>query len=402
MRSSRAFRRLPGIAAIAALGASVGAAAVAPFAHAQGQPAARPEIFEPGIDPALGVNLVSFSNNGPEGVGIFERGVQDIFDHGIRTVIIVASRFVNPTTGAIREEANGTRGPALVEIRKGVELAVRLGMTVTVSPFVEVDNFAFFRGQLRLSGEAADRFFDDYEAYMVEVAQLAQSTGANRMTLGSELRDLTTDPALSPRWSQVIAAADAVFTGELGYAANFDEYRNPVTTAVFWENPAIDFLGVDAYNQLANDEQARGPGLPGVATLEQAWNDVFDRSDRGFAYGILEFAKQLRGGRGLPVLLTEHGTIPFDRTTTQPFSNAGRNTEPPDPLEQRNDYEALTRASNGRAAVDPAQGKLTAIYLWRWSVGTDGDAFILHPEGDDIREGAMAARFVEDYVNTAR
>jgi len=62
--------------------------------------------------------------------------------------------------------------------------------------------------------------------------------------------------------------------------------------------------------------------LPSVALLESAWASVFDTPSGGFNHGILAYAAALRGGAGMPVVLTEHGSIPYDETTLQPYSQA--------------------------------------------------------------------------------
>ena len=87
------------------------------------------------------------------------------------------------------------------------------------------------------------------------------------MTVGSELKSLTADPTHNDAWRAVIEAVATDFPGQLGYAANWDEYANANVASILWDNPHIDFLGVDLYpdaGHRGSGQCLRGVSRPGV------------------------------------------------------------------------------------------------------------------------------------------
>jgi hypothetical protein len=354
-----------------------------------------PVVYEPGADPAVGVNLISWGNFGTSGQSVWEVAVQRIYDHGFRAVSISPLRFVKPATGEIRLSDGTSTGPDLAHVEAAVARATALGMAVTVNPFIEPDNFSKWRAELNFTGAAKTKFWSDYLAYMVEVAAMAEANGAQRMNIGTELNSLVEDAAHNADWVAVIAAVNSTFSGQIGYAANWDDYGDPNLTATIWEHSNVDFMGVDTYVPLASDAEAEGVGNPSVALLVTSWLSVLDNPAGGFAHGIVSFAAQRKGGAGMPLVMTEHGSIPYDKTTVRPY-RWGSGT--PDPYEQRNDYEALMRALDGRAANTAAAGCVEDVHIWQWSMqGTEGSFFLLDPDGELLTHGAKAAQYLAGF-----
>jgi hypothetical protein len=103
----------------------------------------------------------------------------------------------------------------------------------------------------------------------------------------------------------------------------------------------------------------------------------------------------------MPVVLTEHGSIPYDETTVQPYSQAPA-SNPTDPEEQRNDYQALLREADGRRLSAVSDGRLDSIHVWHWAMpGAEGSLWLLDPEGDAVTHGAGAAQLFVDFVGSA-
>ena len=197
--------------------------------------ASNPNYYEPGVDPGVGFNLISWANFGATGASTWENAVQSIYDAGFDEVSISPVRFVTLGTGSIA--TTSSQGPELSHIAAGITRAKSLGMQVTVNPFVEPVGFSMWRGLYDPSpgGGEWTTFWNDYEQYLVDVAQVAETNGADSMTVGTELKAITQNSGNNAKWSSVISAVDAEFSGRLGYAANWDNYQNSNLTSTIWE-----------------------------------------------------------------------------------------------------------------------------------------------------------------------
>ena len=159
-----------------------------------------------------------------------------------------------------------------------------------------------------------------------DVAIVAEANGVEYMTVGTELRDLTRNPGHNGSFNSAISAVDAAFTGQLGYAANWDNFDHANLTNTVWENPAIDFMGVDAYFPPATNPQADNSHVDPngfTAIIETSWNTLLDAN-------MLPFAEARKGALGMPVVITEHGLNPFNRATVQPWTENNAHTQPVD------------------------------------------------------------------------
>jgi hypothetical protein len=362
-------------------------------------------IYEPGQDTGLGFNLVSWWNpelDGQDGSALWTAAVQDAWDHGFTHVSLCPVRYFDPSTGAIAPTS--AKGPELSHVAAGAARAKSLGMTVTINPFVEYEGFTNWRGVWNPSGSVAETFWTDYAQYVSAVATMSETTGADRMTIGTELRAIMRNSAHNADVSAVIDAAEAAFSGDIGYAANHDNYNNANLTTTVWENAKVDFIGVDAYFNLASNAQADAsadhPDSGFIQTVENNWNNILDGQ-------VLPFAADRKGGEGMPVILTEHGLIPWNRTTVKPYSeNPKWSGQSVDVDEQVNGYDALLRSLDGRAASN----ELLEAYLWQWGMpGAYDSLWFLHPYAEDNAPGSKydetlsraAARFLNHFATSA-
>ncbi len=348
--------------------------------------------YEPGYDPGVGFNLVSWWNFGGGGNSVWENAVQEVYDAGFDEVSISPVRFINTATGSIATSSG--RGPELAHIAAGIVRAKSLGMRVTVNPFVEPENFTFWRGDYDPTpgSSQSNTFWSDYEQYLVDVAEVAQANGADAMNIGTELKDLTQNSGNNADWTSVISAVDAEFTGSLGYAANWDNYSNGNLTSTIWDNPAIDYLGIDAYfrNTVTNaqaDASGSDPNETFIEQVEQGWNDRLDNE-------ILPFAAARQSGTGLPVVFSEVGYLPYNRTAATPQSSSGS----VDSDEQVMAFKGLMRALDGRADA------LSAVHIWQWGMpGSSGslwniDTDLPADQPNNLAAGQWLSSFVSGPV----
>ncbi len=350
-----------------------------------------PGVYEVGSDPSVGFNLISWANFGGGGASTWENAVQSIYDAGFSEVSISPVRYITLGTGSIA--TSSSQGPELAHIAAGISRAKSLGMRVTVNPFVEPAGFSTWRGFYNPSPGSAESntFWNDYEQYLVDVAQIAQANGADAMTVGTELKAITQNSGNNAKWNSVISAVDAQFGGSLGYAANWDNYQDANLTSTIWENSAIDFLGIDSYFQgmLSNSQADNSGSYPNptfINQVETAWNDKLDNE-------IIPFAAARQSGGGLPVEFVEIGYLPYNRTTVSPQNTSGAI----DQDEQNMAYEGLMRALDGRQAT----GELTSVNLWNWGMpGTGNNLWDMGVSGTQPHaNNIQTTQWLSDFVS---
>jgi hypothetical protein len=111
------------------------------------------------------------------------------------------------------------------------------GMSALLVPHIAYWGSKFsWRGEIKFeTAEEWDRFFTGYEAWIVQMARLAEAHRAAVFCVGLEY---THAQKFEQRWRQIIAAVRAVYSGKITYGANWNDYQ----TVKFWD--AVDYLGV--------------------------------------------------------------------------------------------------------------------------------------------------------------
>jgi hypothetical protein len=350
---------------------------------------ANPVLYEPGIDPGVGFNMVSWGNFG-NGATVWQNAVQAMHDAGFDEVSLSPVRYYTPGTGAIASTSSS--GPELSHIAAGITRAKQLGMRVTVNPFVEPVNFTQWRGFYNPTPNSAEwtNFWNNYQQYIVDVATMAEANGADAVTIGTEMRGLELNSGNNPKWTSVLNAVDGVFTGQIGYAANWDSYNNANTASAIWDHPAVDFVGIDSYfTGLLSNGQANASGsYPNpdfITQVENAWNTKLDNE-------ILPFAAARQGGAGLPVKFTEIGYLPYNGTTVSPQNGSGTL----DQDEQNMAFEGFMRALDGRKAA----GEFLAAHVWQWDMqGSAGSQWNMNPNGGNQPTNQQTAQWLSAFMN---
>ena len=134
------------------------------------------------------------------------------------------------------------------------------GLAVVLKPHVDVWSGAW-RGTIA-PGDV-DAWFASYQNFIVHYAEIAQAGGAEFLVVGTELAGLSGAAHLAA-WQGVIDAVEAVYNGELIYAANHDEYAN----VSFWGE--VDTIGVNAYFDLGQGAPAAGASYDDILG---AWDE---------------------------------------------------------------------------------------------------------------------------------
>lgn len=187
-------------------------------------------------------------------------------------------------------------GPRTVTDRRLIETIARargLGMTVMLMPVVLLERAADddWRGTLRPKDEAA--FWLEYDAFLDHYLDIAQASGAQCVSIGSELGSLEDR---TETWRRLIHNARGRFTGWLTYSANWDHAHVP---RFFGQ---LDFVGLTGYFGLTDSS------TPSPAELVAAWRRIGGE------------LRSVVGKLGKPVVITELGYASQDGINRDPWN----------------------------------------------------------------------------------
>jgi hypothetical protein len=223
--------------------------------------------------------------------------------------------------------------PSLALVAETVRAARRDGLEVTLFPIVRLSapRPGEWRGTLAPRDPAA--WFRHYGELAGELAALAESAGASRFVVGSELSSLDGEANL-PRWRALVERLRGVFSGRLLYSANWDHYRDARVLDL------VDEDGVTGYFDLRQPSEAAED-----ATLETGWRRVRKELEAWHA------------GRPHGFVFTELGYRSRTGTTATPWDEGSRGA--PDGDEQRRAFAAFRRAWAGSTLLE-------GVYVWNW------------------------------------
>lgn len=352
---------------------------------------AEPSAFEPATDPGVGFNLIAWSGNSGSN---WISAIDSLYSAGFREVSISPVRQFNSNTGAVNANVGY---PSLTAVEAGVARARQLGMRVTLNPFVEFSNLPAAAGGWRayfapLPGSTvANTFWPLYETYLDEVATIAERHQADAMNVGTELKGLDSffsitdfDPVTAGSqanpsqaqldqqrayWDTVIDSVASIYHGEIGYAANWDNYSSGRVTSNIWSHPEIDYIGIDSYFRFENgpiqipsaesNPIQTYPSESFIQLVANEWNERLDGQ-------ILPFAN----GLGKPVVFTEQGYQHHNGTSRNPQIESGS----VDTAEQIMAFQGLLRALDGR------KDDFLAMHIWHWEMaGSQGSTWNINP-----------------------
>ncbi|MEM1177013.1 MAG: hypothetical protein AAGM22_01615 [Acidobacteriota bacterium] len=112
---------------------------------------------------------------------------------------------------------------------------------------------------------------------------------------------------LQGHWGELTGALRGVYSGPLGYAANFDQFHD----VGFW--PQVDVMGINAYFPLRNQLFDAFNAEALYPLLLDGWRQALHQLD----------AFRAANGLGLPVIFTELGYTWRRRSTLKPWEHEG-------------------------------------------------------------------------------
>jgi len=157
---------------------------------------------------------------------------------------------------------------------------------------------------------------ENYTAYILNFAQIAEEQGAEIFCVGTEYKKIAVQRP--EYWRGLIAEVRNIFSGKLTYAANWDNYR----FITFWDD--LDFIGIDAYFPLV---EAKTPSVP---NLKEAWMPI--KND------LKAFCQE----QNRSITFTEFGYMSLDYTAWHNWENeSNKGSLPVNMLAQYNSYQAF-------------------------------------------------------------
>jgi hypothetical protein len=253
--------------------------------------------------------------------------------------------------------------PTLALVAETIRAARRDGLEVTLFPIVRLSapRPREWRGTLAPRDPAA--WFRHYGELLGDLAALAETTGAGRLVVGSELSSL--DGQID-RWRPLVERVRALFPGKLVYSANWDHYRE----ARLFE--LVDEEGVTGYFNLREPGAAAHGASDGgsdEATLEAAWRRVRRELETWHE------------GRARAFVFTELGYRSRAGAAATPWDEGSPGA--PDAEEQRRAFAAFRRAWAGSLLLD-------GVYVWNWygwgGAGTTGYTPRGKPAEQEVRQ----------------
>jgi hypothetical protein len=223
--------------------------------------------------------------------------------------------------------------PAQDYVTRPLDWARERGLRVMLIPHIAYWGSPFlWRGEIDFPNAAGwNRFFTDYEKWIVGLARVAEAHDVPIFCVGLEYG---ASQKLVRRWRQVIAAVRAVYHGRITYGANWNEVDN----VPFWAE--LDDIGVLAYFPLT---KAENPTPEQLAAGWEPWMAKLEALSKRY---------------GKPVLFTEVGYNKNERCAAEPWDfnhPAGPNAE-----------EMQARCTEQALLLAKRYPFLTGMFFWKW------------------------------------
>lgn len=182
--------------------------------------------------------------------------VDEMAGRGATDVLVVVNAYQSNRFASDITQQPGP-SPSNATVVRTIRQVRRAGMRAAVMPVVRLEARARheWRGVIA-PADGLDAWFTAYRRFVLPLARIAETEGAARFIVGSELSSLE---RYEHRWRRLIDDVRDVFSGRLTYSANWDH----ADEVPFWD--ALDELGLTAYFPLSSD------ATPSPESLARAW-----------------------------------------------------------------------------------------------------------------------------------
>lgn len=224
-------------------------------------------------------------------------------------------------------------------VEKTIDLAKENGLKILLKPQVYVPG-SWPGGLDYATDKEWEAWEQSYREYILPMVDIAEKKGVELFCIGTEFKLSSTKRDFF--WRELIQEIRKVYSGELTYAANWDEYKN----ISFWED--LDYIGIDAYFPLLDDK------TPTINALEKAWTTP------------IKEIELVQNKYEKPVLFTEYGYMSVDGC-------AGKTWEIEPTIEARNiNEEAQANAIDALYSVFSKKEYWAGGFIWKWFPNMEG------------------------------
>ena len=245
--------------------------------------------------------------------------------------ILVTAYQSSTSSNSIR--LSDSRTPSDFALERCAQMAMNNGLNVVFKPHVNTDDGTWSGN---IMPDDPEQWFGTYREFVLAQASLAEETGSSLFMVGTELGRTM---VFETEWRELISEIRDIFSGELVYAASWDE----VEQVPFWD--ALDYVGVNFYYPVARRND------PGRVEILAGWQPWLERIER------------IHEDVGRPVILTEIGYRSIDGAGIAPhdFNTFGRI----DLDEQADLYWAALQAVSD-------QPHIVGMFWWNWLAAGSG------------------------------
>ena len=263
-----------------------------------------------------------------------DESLQMMAGTGVTCVQIVVTWY-QQDFNSIKMERVENRTPTDTSVIHAIQKAHEYGMAVMLKPHVDLirqENSS--RGDIGFSAESDwEEWFANYMEFIKYYARMAEKEGVEIFCIGTELSYASTKTDV---WRNlIIPEVKNIFSGQLTYAANWDNYKN----IKFWDE--LDYAGIDAYFPLSNKNN------PTLEDLKEGWQKWLCEIE------------EWHGKVNKPIIFTEVGYCSADIAPNKPWEEAfSGNTN------------LRIQADCYRALLETFCGKswFAGVYWWKWNI----------------------------------
>jgi len=252
---------------------------------------------------------------------------------GYNIAAIVQTEYMKTST-SITIEPHPRKSHTDEELEDLVQETNSNGLRVMFKPHVDVADDSW-RGEINPQDKA--KWFKSYTDFIVHYAKIAEEHNVEMFSIGTEFKSLN---GVENRfeWENTIKKIREVYSGNLTYAANWDDYRN----VCFWD--LVDVVGIDAYFPISSERN------PSLNELVNGWSK--------WVRELSEWQKEIRKD----IVFTEIGYRSTDYAAREPWEY--QQDRPINQELQANCYKAVMESFKDKPWFKGA-------FFWSWTPQKD-------------------------------